>query len=270
MSEDKLERLVAEVLASGKYRDTSPTLVRYVGAQELLKRRSAKETVKAVKNKLHQVSGAYLPGNEDYTQWHTQLAEAADSGDIEQVKQRCRVIMAHHASTRERLPILDSFYSTLFADLGPFHSILDVACGLNPLCIPWLPREQTTPLMYYACDIHEQLSTFLNSSFPLLGIQGEAWTRDVLHQLPTIEVEVALILKTLPCLEQLDKQAGYHLLRAIRARHIFVSFPVASLGGRGKGMATNYEARFQQLIAGENWCIRKHSFATELVFHIIR
>ncbi|GHO43642.1 hypothetical protein [Ktedonospora formicarum] len=265
---DQIEHLVAEVLASSKYRDTSPALVRTIASQEIVKRRGTKDIIKAIKNKLHQVSGAYLPGNEDYQQWHTQLAEAASLNDSEHLKQTCRAIMNSHASTRERLPVLESFYSTLFAEVGPYQSILDVACGLNPLCIPWLPRVPSVPLTYYACDIHERLSDFLNNSFPLLGIQGTAWTQDVIQQPPEIEVDIAFIFKTLPCLEQVDKQASQRLLRAIRARHLFVSFPVASLGGRGKGMSANYEAHFQQLVADSPWRIQRYPFATELVFHL--
>src|SRR5260370_19148966 len=110
-----LDRLVSDVLSSAKYRDISPDLVKNIGAQELLKRRSFKEALKSTKNKLHQVSGAYLDGRESYRQWLHKLSVIVESGNSVALRQECQQIMSHHASTRERLPILDQFYSTLLA-----------------------------------------------------------------------------------------------------------------------------------------------------------
>jgi 16S rRNA (guanine(1405)-N(7))-methyltransferase len=83
-------------------------------------------------------------------------------------------------------------------------------------------------------------------------------------------VQLALLLKTIPCLEQLDKTVGARLLEGIQAEHILVSFPAQSLGGRGKGMLENYEAHFLQLVAGKNWAFRKYEFSTELAFLLSR
>ena len=81
---------------------------------------------------------------------------------------------------------------------------------------------------------------------------------------------MALILKTIPCLEQLDKTAGLRLLETIQAEHILVSFPVHSLGGRSKGMVENYEARFHALVQGKRWAIQRFEFATELAFLVTK
>src|SRR5690242_17780335 len=121
-----IDTLVEMVLASPKYRDISPPLVRNIGIQELSKRRTFKEALKATKNKLHQIGGAYLEGA-DYTRWLHELRACTD--DKNKLKRVCRNIMNHHASTRERLSILDQFYTTLFTDLTPISSIIDVACG---------------------------------------------------------------------------------------------------------------------------------------------
>lgn len=263
---DALELLVSEVQGSVKYRDISPDLVRSIAAQELTKRRTRKEAVKATKNKLHQVSGAYLDPREHYAVWLQELREAQRSGEIEVIKQACRRIMSHHASTRERLSLLEQFYSTLLAELPPMQSVLDLACGLNPLAYPWLPNAEKST--YYVCDIYRPMIEFLNGVMEVMGIDGKAEVRDILQACPTQEVDLALVLKTIPCLEQIDKQAGARLLRAINARYMIVSFPAQSLGGRNKGMLTNYEAHFYQLVEGEKWEIRKVEFASELVFVI--
>jgi hypothetical protein len=35
-------------------------------------------------------------------------------------------------------------------------------------------------------------------------------------------------------------------------------------------MAVNYEARFQELVAGRDWSIRRFAFATELAFLVAK
>jgi 16S rRNA (guanine(1405)-N(7))-methyltransferase len=176
--------------------------------------------------------------------------------------------MAHHASTRERLPILDQFYTTLLTDLAPISSILDVACGFHPLALPWMPLAgQVT---YYAYDIYQHMMDFLQDWFTLMGIQGYAQVYDLLQACPPQEVDVAFVLKTIPCLEQVDKHAGKRLLHALNARYIIVSFPVHSLGGKRKGMVAHYEAQFQALMGNALWTVKRVEFATELVFVVAK
>lgn len=259
-----LDQLVSETLTGAKYRDVCPDLVRSIGAQELSRRRSFKEAVKSTRNKLHQVSGAYQPGRQQYARWYVDLQQATQQADQAAIRDSCRSIMSNHASTRERLPLLDTFYTTLLADFAPIHSVLDIACGLNPLAIPWMPLAGNA--RYYAYDIHQQLTDFLQQSMALLGIEGHACTCDILQDCPAHKVDVALILKAIPCLEQIDKQAGKRLLQAIRASVLLVSFPVHSLGGRGKGMSAHYTAHFHEMVRESGWQMRSYEFATELVF----
>ncbi len=256
-----IDMLVESVLASPKYKDISPQLVRNVGIQELSKRRTLKEALKATKNKLHQMGGAYLEGV-DYARWLHELRTCADNKD--ELQAVCRSIMIHHASTRERLPILDQFYTTLLADLAPISSVLDLACGLHPLALPWMPLTES--VTYYAYDIYQHMMDFLHEWFALIGIQGHAQTCDILQACPAHPVDVAFVLKTIPCLEQLDKHAGERLLQAINARYLIVSFPVHSLCGKKKGMVAHYEAQFRALVGDAPWAVKQIEFATELVF----
>jgi 16S rRNA (guanine(1405)-N(7))-methyltransferase len=260
-----IDMLVESVLASPKYRDISPQLVRNIGTQELSKRRTLKEALKATKNKLHQMGGAYLEGA-DYARWLHDLRACAD--DKNELQRVCRSIMTHHASTRERLPILDQFYTTLLTDLAPISSLLDLACGFQPLALPWMPLAE--PVTYYAYDIYQHMMDFLQEWFALIGIQGHAQMCDILQACPTHAVDVAFVLKTIPCLEQLDKHAGQRLLQAINARYLIVSFPVHSLGGKKKGMVAHYEAQFRALLGDAPWTVKRVEFATELVFVVTK
>ncbi len=266
-ADDPLDELVSTVLKSQKYSRVCEDVVRRVGAVELSKRRNLKEAIKAAKNKLHQIGGAYLDDSLHYAAWSHRLAEAAAAGP-DALRAACREVMSYHASTKERLAILDEFYSAVLADLGPIHSVLDIACGLNPLAIPWMPLVPGAT--YYAYDIYHDMIGFLDTFWPLVGITGHAYARDIGPFIPSEPVDVALVLKTIPCLEQVDKSAGLRLLENLNAAHVVVSFPARSLGGRDKGMVENYEARLRALLEPQEWPVRRFEFATELAFVITR
>src|SRR5438270_2455854 len=169
----QLDQLVDAVLASHKYKNISQDYIETLGAQELAKRSSLKEAIKAAKNKLHQVGGAYMEsGGAHYASWIAQLRQAGAHGDKKLLKQACMSIMSYHASTRERLPILEQFYTTLLADLPPIRSVIDVACGLHPLAIPWMLLGQD--VKYYAYDIYQDMADFLNEFMDLIQVQGAA------------------------------------------------------------------------------------------------
>jgi 16S rRNA (guanine(1405)-N(7))-methyltransferase len=173
--------------------------------------------------------------------------------------------MCYHSSTRERLPDIDRFYHTLLAELPPAQRVLDVACGFNPLAIPWMGLPEDAE--YLAVDIYSDMINFLNQFMGLAGIHGSACVGDVITDCPTVPVDIAFVLKTIPCLEQVDKNAGVRLLSNLQAKHIIVSFPVHSLGGRrGKGMLENYTKRFNEVMIDKDWYVREFRYSSELVF----
>jgi 16S rRNA (guanine(1405)-N(7))-methyltransferase len=265
----RLKQLVEAVRASAKCRYVSPAFIRAVGSIELGRRPTLKGAIKATKNKLHQVGGAYLLGETRYQAWLDQLRAAQQSGDKVEFQYACMAIMGHHASTRERLAILDSFYRTALAGLPPIRTVLDVACGLNPCAIAWMPFAESLQ-RYYACDIYEDMIAFLNRFFDLARIPGYAEPCDLVNATPSYQVDLAFVLKTVPCLEQIDKAASERLLERLDANHILVSFPVHSLSGRDKGMLANYEKRLVQLSAGKKWSSQRFEFASELAFLLSR
>ena len=258
-------------MASAKYREIAPELVRRIGAQELEKRRSLKEAVKATKNKLHQVGGAYQQTKLNYEKSLELLRETACTEPVEvavsnpnELRASCRQLMQAHASTRERLPILDEFYETIFANLPPIHTVLDLACGLNPLVYPWLPLPKD--VQFTAVDIYSDMLTFIQEFFELTGVNGRTQQRDIIGNPPTEPYDLILLLKTLPCLEQVDKNAAVNLLDKLNGRYLLISYPAQSLGGRSKGMVENYTQQFEALANGRNWQVQRFEFATELAF----
>jgi 16S rRNA (guanine(1405)-N(7))-methyltransferase len=235
-----------------------------VAAREQAKGRGLRETVKATRNKLHQMVGAYLDGEPRYDRWLADLTAAYGTGDPTELRRVSAAVMRHHASTRERLPILGEFYGEIFRRLPPIRRVLDVACGLNPLALPWLPLADGAE--YVAYDVDAAMIGFLKGYFALTPLAGRAAVRDIVADPPEEPADLALVLKTIPCLEQLDKAAGARLLDALSAPYLLVSFPARSLGGKQRGMAANYGAHFAELVAGRGWEVEEFLFESEVAF----
>ncbi len=268
MNKRDLAALVEKVQAHKKYRHITPDLVRRLSQNALNHGLTGKDAMKTVRNKLHQVGGAYFRQNMDYDVWRQHLVNLPSDISSDEVKRFCRQKMETHASTAERLPILEDFFQTCLTHLTPITSVLDLACGLNPLAVPWMPLAEDA--IYHACDIYLDMLGFLGDFFDKFALKGTAQACDLLHDLPPSEYQVAYLLKAIPCLEQMEKEIGRSLLKRIPAPHILVSFPVSSLGGQKKGMPDFYRDHFMEMIAPTSWTVREYSFETELAFLVTR
>lgn len=268
MTNEDLDALVAAVRSGVKYRAVCVEVVRNIGQRELAMRGALKEAIKATKNKLHQIGAAYLPTAMRYDQWTRELRAAAITGNSAAWRAACARIMSHHVSTRERLSVLDEFYATALREIAPIRSVIDVACGLNPLAIPWMPLAPNA--IYYAYDMYDDMMAFIAEFFRTIGQRGQALAGDVLSLPSFPEAELALFLKAIPCLEQIDKVAAHKLLEILPTRYILVSFPVSSIGGRDKHMRVNYEAHFAEMVRSKPWCVQRFAFSTELAFLVTK
>jgi 16S rRNA (guanine(1405)-N(7))-methyltransferase len=145
-------------------------------------------------------------------------------------------------------------------------SVLDLACGMNPLAIPWMPL--TNNFQYAACDIYLDMLGLIMAYFDHFNFSGNIFPCDLVSTSPSINADVTFLLKTIPCLEQVDKSIGARLLQMIPSKSILVSFPIHSLGGRQKGMLHFYTEHFYGIVSEMNWEVEEFVFATELAFLI--
>lgn len=268
MDNTALEELILKVQSNSKYASITPDLVRRLVKVTLSKGLSGKAAVKDVRNKCHQIGGAYFSRRVKYDEITKELIQLPRDLFSDEIKQFCRKTMEVHASTSERLPILDHFFITCLESIAPITSIQDLACGLTPLAIPWMPLADG--FTYYACDIYLDMLDFLQSFFHHFEINGTATACDLIGGVPQDHTQVAFLLKSIPCLEQVDKDISLTLLENIQAQHILVSFPISSLSGRKKGMPDFYHEHFTLMISGKPWKISQFSFKTELAFLVTK
>lgn len=270
MGADKpqVNALLEQILSKSKYRAIHPGLIESLIRSELAKGRREKETLKAVTTRLHQVGAAYFQEKPNYRVWSEQLKGLPTDIRSDEMKSFCLEVMRSHNSTDERLPILKDFFDQTLASIAPVDSILDLACGLNPLALAWMPV--TRELRYHGCDIFSDMTGFLNDFFRHANQDGTFAPCDLTEMKFTDKAKVAFLLKTLPCLAQLEKGINTHLLEKIPAEHLLISYPVRSLGGRAKGMGKTYELQFNELIAGKGWEIQRFEFSSELAFLVTK
>lgn len=268
MDERQVRQLVQWVQSHRKYQAITPELVHRLAKDALRRGLQGKPAVKDIRNKLHQIGGAYFRKTPDYQTLQRTLLGLPHDQDAEEIQNFCRETMQAHASTAERLPILEEFYATCLASIAPVTSVLDLACGLNPLAIPWMPLADNCT--YFACDIYLNMLTLIEKFFAYVGVQGQAKPCDLTAKTPNQRSQVAFLLKSIPCLEQVDRRIASRLLQSIQADHILVSFPARSLGGCQKGMPDFYRDHFYEIVSETAWLVQEFHFTSELAFLVTK
>lgn len=262
LSAEEQAAVATAVKQSRKYQDTSAETIAALVEDAARRYKSRKDVEKAVRKQLHHIMAPYL-GDPDYAAAKVAMTEAFVQGETA-VRALCRELMAAHVSTAERLPLLDTFFTDIFAVTGPPQTILDVACALDPLSFPWMGL--TPPVALIAYDIHEPRIDFLNHYFECQGLPPLARVQDVALQLPQERGDVALFLKEMPRFSK-HYGLGRPLLEALDVEWLVVSFPTISAHG-GRDLTDRYRQFMQELIAGKNWPVTELLFAGEMVFCI--
>ena len=158
----------------------------------------------------------------------SELEQAVLAG-LAQVEQVCQTILAQHASTHERLPILEAFLPSEYLNFtGKPDIILDLACGLNPLALPWMGLPAT--VQYHAYDLHQPRVKMINRFFELMGLAPLAEVRDILLSPPEIEAPVAFFFKEAHRFEQRQHGCNVAFWNALRVRYLLVSLPTSQPG----------------------------------------
>ena len=257
------EQLLEKLLHSKKYQDICPDTVRRIFHECLGKYKKAKDAEKAAREQLHGITDAFLSREEaarcnaDMLAWNS---EGRTDAGLARMLER-------HASTRERLPLarMDDTYRRIFEITGRPGSVLDLACGLNPIYLA------ARGIRTVGVDISGQAVNTLNAFGEVSETPASAVCADLLceNSMPQNRFHIALMFKILPLLERQKAGSALQIMQAVNAEYLVASFPTRTLGGRNVGMAENY-ARWMQDHLPENREIAA-SFETENeLFYILK
>jgi 16S rRNA (guanine(1405)-N(7))-methyltransferase len=266
--EPAIEAAVAAIKGSRKYRAIGEETIRALARQAATERLKPRALEKAVRRRLHGIAASHL-GDPDYAALGAGLGAAVASGDDGAERALCERALQQHLSTRERWPYVQAFYGAVFERTGVPHTLLDLACGLGPLALPWMGLGPDARVLAY--DVHEPRVAVLDAWLRARG-QGGAEARDIVLRPPTERADVALLLKELHRLLR-NYPAGVAAawagagdwLARIPARHVVVSLPAFSAHG-GRRLVERYHDMMARLVEGRGWPMHALVFEHEVVF----
>lgn len=262
---EQIEEMIAEILTSSKYRDLSiphATLLDLF-RQELPNHKRTKELKQAVKTKLHRIIAPYL-GDPDYIQAAIDLDNAAKNGE-QAFYSFCREMLASHASTRERLPIMEHFYEQIFNQTGMPATILDLACGLNPFSLPWMHLPPSSS--YYAFDLHQPRVSLINRFLKHMQRPELAVCSDILVDPPQVGADVAFFFKEAHRFEQRQRGSNRSFWLSLPVKTLVVSLPSISLSGRHDKIS-QHQRLVVDAIGNFDWPMTEIRIGSELIFII--
>lgn len=232
MNDPMLEKL----LHSKNYQCVCPDTVRRIYAECCQKYKKPKDAEKAAREQLHGLTGAFLSRDESAAcmkDMHIWATSGRSDADLERA-------LTRHASTRERLPFARMYgmYAHIFEVTGTPSSVLDLACGLNPLYLG------ARGIACTGVDISGTAVTDINACASNYDLPIRAVCADLLceNAVPAERYDLALLFKILPLLERQRCGAAMDVMHAANAKYLVISFPTRTLGGRNVGMEGNYSA----------------------------
>lgn len=261
-----LEDLAAQVRSSRKYRgiDIPTATLHDLLHQELERRPTQQAAMHAVREKLHNIVAPYL-GDPDYPAARALIEDAFQSGQAAEIRAACLKMLSSHASTRERIPLLETFYPRLWQITGQPQVVLDLACGLHPFGLPWMGLDSQT--RYFSYDLHRPRVDLLNHFFGLSGFEPLAYHQDILVRPPEQSADVAFFFKEAHRFEQRRHGCNRAFWQALNVRWLLVSLPASNLTGR-RSLVERQRSLVQTTLADLDWPVTEITYDNELVFCI--
>jgi len=256
----RIDDVLGELRRSKKYSSLSEDTLRRVCARACARYPKRKDALKAAKNELHIIYGMFFP--EDCHKKAAALLPVLAENPDDRVTHRA--VLALHASTNERLPHIEDFYTFIFTHMPRPRSLCDIGCGFNPFSLPWMTLPPD--VRYDAFDLSAPTAELFNSYFTLKGLEPRAHVCDIMQGVPEGEWDAAFLFKLLPLLEQQEKGFTHRLLSVLNARYIIITYPIKSLGGREKGMTAHYSAFMEGVLPRGLMVAAREIIGNELVY----
>lgn len=258
--------LAQPILTGRKYRgvDLPPQTVVDLIQHGLDRGLKPEKAVDDAREKLHNIVAPYL-GDPDYVQAMRELDTTGKFPDDDACREFCRRMLESHASTRERIPVLEDFYRQIFAVTGKPDCLLDLACAMHPFGLPWMGLPASS--RYLAYDLHHPRVDLINRFFLVTRINGQAEYGDILLNPPDEPVDVAFFFKEAHRFDQRQKGCNRAFWLALKVRWLVVSLPASNLTGRFD-LADRQRKLVNETLSGLDWPVTEILVGNELIFCI--
>ncbi|GAP22581.1 hypothetical protein [Leptolinea tardivitalis] len=264
-NEDPVE-LAQSILTSRKYKalnlppETVIDLIRHALDHGL----KPVQAVDDAREKLHIIVAPYL-GDPDYPQTIKELELMGTFTNADSLRTFSLKMLESHASTRERIPLLDHFYHQIFSVTGVPHSLLDLACAMHPFAYPWMDFPSDS--LYQAYDLHQPRVNLINQYFHAARVNGQAFYGDILLNPPHQQADVAFFFKEAHRFEQRQKGCNRAFWQALNVHWLVVSLPATNLTGRFD-LADRQRKLVYETLSGLDLPVTEILVGNELIFCI--
>jgi 16S rRNA (guanine(1405)-N(7))-methyltransferase len=227
----------------------------------LHKKKEYKELIKEIRNQLRILYGVFITN--DYSKREKYLEELKEDPSLDNHKK----ILLCHRSSIERIDDYEEIYKKIFSITGKPKKVLDLACGLNPISYIFMNCKPE----YFASDLSKKDMDFLQKYFDIMKIKGKTKDLDLVKDYEELkeiskDVNITFLFKALDSLETIKKNITKEIMPNIKSKHIIVSFPTASIGGRKK-IKKEKRNWFEKLIK-KSFSL-EHSFETKNEFFYV-
>ena len=254
--------IIQQIKSSHKYRSICDETIQRITRSKIGQYQSDKATIKSIKTKLHQITQAFVSENSILKANHF-----LDELNSKNLNPTVKAILTLHASSKERLDFAEQLYADIFSKVGSHHqTVLDIACGFNPFLLPTLHLPIKRLI---ATDINASSVNLLNRYFQLINFSGHATSSDILETIPNQPVDLCLLFKILPLLEQQQKGFSKTLINNLPAQHFAITFPTKTLSGKNIGMPHFYRTFITNTLPSSQYdYLLEKSYPNELLFII--
>ena len=239
---------------------------KYSSFEQALRSKSVKHLISVVRRDLRTAYGLYIK-----QPLKLSLLDSISSLDDKNLFS----LLDFHRSTSERLSLYSSIYTLLFDELFSWglsknFSLLDLACGYNPLAYHFFP---VPPKEYFVSDLSTSDMNFFNSFFEKFGLSAKAFSFDLLSDsffewVSDKSFDLVFLFKALDSFEQVERHSSKRLLSSIDSSFFVVSFSLVSIGGRSRIDASK-RSWFESFCDRQSWFFKKLTFSNEL-FYIVK
>ena len=232
-----IENIVQTVMTSKKYSNIIPETINRICNEESIKYKKDKDILRSSKKRLHIISESFLSiANANKIASIKKCIDNDGHISTEMIEQ----LLLLHISTKERSSFYKEFYNDIFRVVGNVNSILDIACGLNPVAYV-LSDNFDSRVRYEATDINLDNIELVNKILSLYDLQAKIYGSDILCDIPNGEWDVVFLFKIVPLLEQQKKGYFRSIIEQINSKFFIITFPTKSISGKNVGMKDYYE-----------------------------
>lgn len=267
IDDQAIQKLIQDARASRKYRDLDlpDAFLHDLIANEIAQNHNKNAIKEVFRKKLHEVIAPYLEDIDYQKESENLIALNINAPDSDALKTWARAIMQKHASTRERLPQLDDFYQTIWANIGYPESILDLACALDPLALPWFhhPGLKT----FYAVDLHKPRLDFLTTFFELFFPFAKTIQQDFIAEPIQLKTDCAFLFKEAHRMEKRKPGSTRQVIESLNARYIVITLPATDLRGH-HDLSSFHNRLIEKAIEGLHLKMSQAQSGSELLYFI--